>query len=167
MFSPPSAQRATRTFHNLPLVNQLKTLRNDCFPLDVTFGVDVVRCFIFVYIIYLYLYIDYVQTHQQASIKEDISKRHSKRHRLSILKTYVGRKISPFITRSNCTKPFLWPGTVFWTWPVFSIVHLLNLTLQILTSPTSPRRLTGRNMDPTFPFYKLGITVISPELGGR
>lgn len=53
---------------------------------SVTFGVDVVRCFIFVYIIYLYLYIDYVQMHQQASIKEDISTRHSKRHRLSILK---------------------------------------------------------------------------------
>lgn len=44
-----------------------------------TFGVDVVRCFIFVYVIYLYLYIDYVQMRQQASIKEDISRRPSKR----------------------------------------------------------------------------------------
>lgn len=51
VFSPPSAQRAIRTFHNLPLVNQLKTLRKDCFPPrhhhSVTLGVDVVRCFIF------------------------------------------------------------------------------------------------------------------------
>lgn len=54
---------------------------------NVTFRVIVVRCFIFMYVICLYLYIDYVQMHQQASIKEDISKRHSKRHRLSILKT--------------------------------------------------------------------------------
>lgn len=61
---------------------------------SVTLGVDVVRCPIFVYIIYLYLYIDYVQTHRQASIKDNISKRHSKRHRLSILKTQIGRKIS-------------------------------------------------------------------------
>lgn len=30
---------------------------------NVTFGVDVMRCFISVYIIYLYLYIDYVQMH--------------------------------------------------------------------------------------------------------
>lgn len=54
---------------------------------NVFFGVSVVRCFISIYIIYLYLYIDCVQMQQQALIKEDISKRHSKRHRLSILKT--------------------------------------------------------------------------------
>lgn len=51
--------------------------------------------------------------HRQASIKDNISKRHSKRHRLSILKTQIGRKISRFITCSNCIKPFLWPGTIF------------------------------------------------------
>lgn len=52
---------------------------------NVTFGVDIVRCFISVYI--LYLFIDYVQMHQQAAVEEDVSERHSKTHRRSILKT--------------------------------------------------------------------------------
>lgn len=75
---PLHVQRAVRTFQTLPLLNQLKTLRNDCPPAPkVTSGADGLRLLILGYILYLYLYIHYVQTHRQASVEEDVGERHS------------------------------------------------------------------------------------------